>query len=246
MLKRYNFSYESDIYQKLSIEMKKFINDFLIYIPKKELINLTYVFNEEENRLLYIEEPDTEVKEIYLLLDGNITTIEEYLEPYKWKRTIYEEGSVVGDIRELAFGKMRIADMIIEHNTLCVAIPYSIYEKYILKNTEALIFRGKILFNEINKSEHCKISIFDKTSDRLILYLYSFCIKNGNKGCILYESPETISLKLECSSRTIYRLLSVWKSDGLIDYWAFKIVLSNIQFEMLRQIANKILFSVKS
>ncbi|MBT9775066.1 cyclic nucleotide-binding domain-containing protein [Clostridium sp. MCC353] len=212
-----------------------FLHRFFRNCPDSFAANFIYKKFPKNHRLISAGDSCSHV---YLLLDGRLQAVEEYVtdDPYSFMEIPAMD--IVGDYELFQQVSHRVITLTTLEASSFLIIPSNAYFSWIQNDANALFIRTQKLISQIstqNQIERQNFFLDNKT--RLIYFLFTECSRlNGQAPpySIAYTRPQ-IAQKLGCSVRTINRSLLSLKKEGAAAISRGKIQIQRDQYLWMQE-----------
>lgn len=223
------------ITRQLNSEQLDFLHKFFRNCPDSFISNLIYKKLRKNHTLINAGDSCSYV---YILLDGRLQAIEEYVtdEPYRF--TEIPAIDIVGDYELFQQISRRMVTLTAIENSALIIMPSNAYFSWIQNDANALFIRTQKLISrtsEQNQFERQNFFLDNKT--RLIHFLFTECSRTSPQKapCTVAYTRLQIAQKLGCSVRTINRSVLSLKEDGIVTMNHGKIQINEDQYLMIQE-----------
>lgn len=223
------------ITRHLTEEQLNFLHKFFRNCPDSFSSNLIY--KKFPKNFTLINAGDS-CSHVYLLLDGRLQAIEEYVtdDPYRFMEIPAID--IVGDYELFQQISHRMITLTAIENSSFIIIPSNAYFSWIQNDANALFIRTQKLISQISRQNQFeRQNFFLDNKTRLLYFLFTECSRQSRQTahCSITYTRLQIAQKLGCSVRTINRSILSLKEEGTVTLSHGKIQISPDQYLMIRQ-----------
>ncbi|HIZ79411.1 MAG TPA: Crp/Fnr family transcriptional regulator [Candidatus Lachnoclostridium stercorigallinarum] len=211
---------------------REFFRHFFSRIPE-ELLPYLYIkkFSYGEPMILSAERS----KAVYFLMRGRVHAIDDRVQslPYVFAELFPVE--ILGDYELFADLDGSYATITAAEFCECIAMPSSVYLKWISGDAKALLYRLRLLIKQMgDQSAAGRRFLFMDYSARCASQVLQYAVPEGELF-VMRMTREQLAAKLGCSLRTCHRVVEGLEKEGLICLRKGKIAVDGGQRERLKQ-----------
>lgn len=182
---------------------------------------------------------DEAVKQLYLVLRGEITVSHENHDGKQTIWMIVRAPAFIGDLELLAQSSHYAANVTVRRECTVLWAPAAVFVRELQKNRDLLWYMANVIaqktfLNSHNRGYALSCSSLEKTA----IFLLQFCTLHPpteTHPTVLGLTRREIACEIAVSTKTLERCVTHMKQEGQITVTAGKITVSRAQYQRLRK-----------
>lgn len=223
-----------EVLGRISPEMKKQLEEFLMYAPRWLLESFASVTMEKGTVFMHEGEP---VEKVYILLDGRVTASETRVESYRYDYMTFEPMEVFGAMEFLSDVDSVQTTLITAKKCLFLETAADRFERWMHEDIHALLIQTRKMTKYLlEQGRDTRLNLLLQGSDRICLYFVRQYEKYGQDGrCIMNRSLEEIANATGLSLRTVNRSLSDMIEADNVRREGRRLIINDRQYERMKK-----------
>lgn len=179
--------------------------------------------------------------EVWILIEGHVRAIEEQISGDIYVFSEFEAPEIFGEMEGIAGNSSYKATLVTSTDCQFIVLPMENYLNWIRNDSEALFSRAQIIMGGIlDQAKKERVYLLLDGTDRLILYLTKYYQEHAkDQICSIRVSRQQIAEQTGFSIKTVNRSIKKLSDSHLITKKGGKMVISEIQYEQLLELADK-------